>query len=122
MPRLLMCDDEAEVGAFVQKIAEDLGFEMQFTDHSGEFKRIYSNFAPDVIILDLVMPETDGIELLRFLAAQKSEARILVMSGFDPQMRETAKRLGDANRLNMVGTVPKPVRAAELRQVLSGLL
>ena len=120
-PRLLMCDDEPDVGAFVRRIAEDLGFEMHFTHQAGDFAPLYHASRPNVVILDLVMPGTDGIELLRFLAKQRSSARILLMSGFNPTIREAAVLLGEAHSLNMVGIVPKPVRAAELRDLLNRL-
>ena len=119
--QLLMCDDEPDVGAFVRRIAEELGYEVHFTARADHFGRLYRDVRPDVVILDLVMPGTDGIELLRFLAEERSPARILLMSGFDPRMREAARLLGEAHALNMVGTVAKPVRAAELRRLLAGL-
>jgi len=121
-PRLLMCDDNPDIGAFVRRIAEDLGFEMRFTDDAGEFGALYRAFRPQVVILDLVMPGTDGIELLRFLAEERSTAQILLMSGFEPRMRESAKLLGEAHSLSMVGIVPKPVRASELRDRLASLI
>lgn len=121
-PRLLMCDDEPNVGTFVRRIAEGLGFEMRFTDDAGEFGALYRVFRPHVVILDLIMPRTDGIELLRFLAEERSTAQILLMSGFEPHMRESAKLLGEAHFLNMAGIVPKPVRAAELRDLLASLI
>ncbi|WP_159460240.1 response regulator [Tistlia consotensis] len=119
--RLLMVDDEPDVGAFVREVAEGLGFEVAFTDRARQFAALYSSFRPDVVILDLAMPDTDGIELLQVLADAGSRARILLMSGFDPKMREAALLLGKARALRMVGIVPKPVRAAELRLLLAEL-
>lgn len=119
--RLLMCDDEAAVGAFVRRIAEDLGYEMHFTTQADGFGPLYLKVDPDIVILDLVMPGTDGIELLRFLAQQRSRARILVMSGYDSRIRDAALLLGEAHALDMAGVVAKPVRAAELRRLLAGL-
>lgn len=120
-PQLLMCDDEAEVGSFVRRIAEDLGYCMHFTTKADGFAALYREVRPDVVILDLVMPGTDGIELLRFLAQERSPSRILLMSGFDPRIRDAAKLLGEAHSLDMVGVVAKPVRAAELRALLARL-
>ncbi|MPZ10934.1 MAG: response regulator [Kiloniellaceae bacterium] len=119
--RVLMCDDEPAVGAFVRQIAEGLGYEMHFTDQADEFAPLYLSCRPDIVILDLVMPGTDGIELLHFLAKERSPARILLMSGFDPKIREVAMLLGEAHSLDMVGIVAKPVRAAELRERLAAL-
>ncbi len=121
MSRILMCDDEPEVGAFVRHIAEELGYEMHFTSLAGEFEPLYRSCRPDIVILDLAMPGTDGIELIRFLAEERSRARILLMSGFDIEMRELARRLGEAHALDMVGIVPKPVRASTLRELLANL-
>ena len=119
--QLLMCDDEPDVGAFVRRIAEDLGYQVHFTARADDFGPLYRSVRPDVVILDLAMPGTDGIELLRFLAQERSRARILLMSGFDPGMREAALLLGEAHSLDMVGIVAKPVRAADLRTLLAAL-
>lgn len=119
--QLLMCDDEPAVGDFVRRIAEDLGYRMHFTAQADAFAPLYRRVRPDVVILDLVMPGTDGIELLRFLAEERSPARILLMSGFDPNIRHAALLLGEAQSLDMVGVVAKPVRASELRQLLAKL-
>src|SRR3546814_729127 len=119
--RLLMCDDDAEVGDFVRRVTEDLGYAMAFTNEAGDFGRLYQSFDPDLVILDLAMPHVDGIELLHFLAEEHCRALILLMSGLDPAMRETALRLGLAYRLNMAGIVAKPVRAAALRELLDSL-
>lgn len=119
--RLLLCDDEPEVGAFVRRIAVGLGYEVHVTAQAEAFSGLYRAVRPDVVILDLVMPGTDGIELLRFLAQERSRARILLMSGFDPAIRKAALLLGEAHALAMVGTVAKPVRADELRALLAGL-
>jgi len=119
--KLLMCDDEVEVGTFVRRIAEELGYRMHFIAKADGFAPLYREVRPDVVILDLVMPGTDGIELLRFLARERSPSRILLMSGFDPRIRDAAKLLGEAHSLDMVGVVAKPVRAAELRALLARL-
>lgn len=119
--RLLMCDDQAEVGNFVRRVAEGLGYEMKFTDQPDAFGRLYRSFDPDVVILDLAMPAVYGIELLHFLAEEHSRALILLMSGLDPDMRAPALRLGRAYQLDMAGIVAKPTRSAELRDILETL-
>lgn len=120
--QLLMCDDEPQVGDFVRRIAEDLGYRMHFTARADGFVPLYREVRPDVVVLDMVMPDTDGIELLSFLAKEGSRAQIILMSGFNPQMMDSAQLLGEAHSLRMAGVVAKPVRAADLRALLAGLL
>ena len=63
----------------------------------------------------------DGVELLRFLAEEDSRATVLIVSGFDRRVLESAFRLGEALGLRMVGPLEKPVRFQELERVLSEL-
>jgi DNA-binding response OmpR family regulator len=119
--RLLMVDDDPQIGTFVRTVAESLGYETRITEDAEVFKATYRSFSPRVVILDLSLPGTDGIELLAFLAAERHRAHILLMSGFDARVRDAAQRLGEARGLTMAGIVPKPVRVVELRSILESL-
>jgi hypothetical protein len=63
----------------------------------------------------------DGVELTRFLADQKYRGPVLIVSGFDRRVLESAFRLGATLGLNMVGPVEKPVRLEVLEELLSKL-
>ena len=117
--RLVVVDDDAEIGAFVRAVAEGIGFEVEtYTDADG-FEAALGRDDPDLVILDIAMPGTDGIELLRSLAARKSRAAVFIMSGYDASMREMAFRLGEeVGNLDMRQVIPKPVRVADLRAIL----
>ena len=67
------------------------------------------------------MPGMDGVELLRFLAEQDFQSPVLIVSGFDRRVLESAFRLGEALGLTMVGPLEKPVRLEELETVLAQL-
>jgi len=67
------------------------------------------------------MPGMDGVELLRFLAEQDFQSPVLIVSGFDRRVLESAFRLGEALGLTMAGPVEKPVRFEVLQEMLSRL-
>ena len=76
--------------SFLSRVAQGCGYEVRNTDDAVGFKQVYLSWVPDIVILDLVMPQIDGIELLRFLAERASKARILIISGFDPKVLDAA--------------------------------
>jgi hypothetical protein len=63
----------------------------------------------------------DGVELLRFLAAEEYSAPVLIISGFDRRVLESAFRLGEALGLTMIGPLEKPVRFQQLERLLTDL-
>lgn len=117
--RLVMVDDNEAIGGFVRGVAEPLGYAVETYANAAGFEAALERGDPEVIILDLVMPGTDGIELLRRLADRRSRARIFIMSGFDPAHQRMAVTLGESHGLAMAGIIRKPVRAAELRAMLT---
>lgn len=120
-PRLLLIDDEPALAEFLATAAGECGFAPLITAHDAEFRDEFLADPPDMVALDLGMPGMDGIELLRFLAAQDYRAPVLIVSGFDRRILESAFRLGEALGLNMAGPIEKPVRFEALAATLSEL-
>ena len=116
--RILVIDDDVDFADFVRKVAESCGYEVRTTTSPGEFRQWARDWQPTHVILDLVMPEVDGVEILRFLAADLCSARVLIMSGYDGRVVEAARRIGTERGLDIVGTLQKPLRARELRSLL----
>jgi DNA-binding response OmpR family regulator len=116
--QLLLIDDEPAFGRFVADAAEEAGYTAHVTVSAEPFKRMYRDIAPDVVALDLAIPGIDGVELLRFLAEEKCNVPVIIISGFDRRVLESSIRLGEALGLNMVGQLTKPVRLDELTGVL----
>jgi DNA-binding response OmpR family regulator len=120
-PRLLLIDDEPTLAEFLASAAEESGFEPVITDNDEEFRAAFLGQTPQMVALDLGMPGMDGVELIRFLADQNYDAPVLIVSGFDRRVLESAFRLGEALGLTMVGPVEKPVRFEVLEEMLSRL-
>ena len=120
-PLLLLIDDEPFVGRFLSHAAEECGYRALATATADSFRREYRLLAPDVIALDLAMPGGDGVELLRFLAAEKCRAPVLIVSGFDRRVLESSMRLGEKLGLRMIGPLAKPILVSELQVVLGSI-
>jgi two-component system response regulator ResD len=67
MTRLSLIDDERGVTEFIQRVAEEQDFAVHATNGPTSFMESFKNLPPSAIILDLAMPEIDGVELLRWL-------------------------------------------------------
>ena len=116
--RLLVLDDESMVCDFIDQVATGDGFDVVTTLEPNEFASSYRSHEPDVIILDLKISGHDGIEQLRFLATNECQASILLISGMDGRVLNTARRLGATQGLRMTKTLPKPFGPNELRSAL----
>lgn len=119
LPRLLLIDDEPALAAFVAKAADMCGFEPVIAEQDLQFRELFRADRPQMVALDLGMPGMDGIELLRFLASEDFEEPVLIISGFDRRVLESAFRLGEAIGLQMVGPLEKPARLEQLEEILN---
>jgi EAL domain-containing protein (putative c-di-GMP-specific phosphodiesterase class I)/CheY-like chemotaxis protein len=120
--RLLVIDDERGICEFVGEVATDLGFDARLTTRVEDFRAQLRSFEPSLVALDLQMPDVDGIELLRELAAMECSAQVIVMSGMDARVLATAERLGKSLGLKMLGVLSKPMMLDELESTLDKAL
>jgi EAL domain-containing protein (putative c-di-GMP-specific phosphodiesterase class I)/CheY-like chemotaxis protein len=120
--RLLVADEERGVIDFVGRVARQLGYSVASAHTGVEFVRLYESFQPSLILMDLSLPDTDGVELLRSLAARGCTASIMLMSGVDERVLGAAHGLGFSHGLAMCGTVAKPVILSELQTKLAAMV
>ena len=97
------------------------GFAPVIAESDQQFRDKFQENHPQMVALDLGMPGMDGVELLRFLADQEYRDPVLIISGFDRRVLESAFRLGITLGLNMVGPLEKPARLEELETLLNDL-
>jgi EAL domain-containing protein (putative c-di-GMP-specific phosphodiesterase class I) len=115
--KILTLDDDGEIGEIVSSTADGLGMQCVSTAEAGSFSQALT---PDVslILLDLVMPGTDGIEILHMLNERQCRAGIILMSGGGTSLLESAETLGAMLGLSIVGHLEKPFSIAQLEEIL----
>lgn len=116
--RLLIVDDERDFAEFVRIVGERAGYDVRIAASGREFKQLYDSFQPGAVVVDMVMPAMDGIELVQWLADRRSTARVLVISGQSMQYPKMAQRLGEDLGLSVVVPLNKPISVATLSAAL----
>jgi len=106
---------------FIKVIAQEAAFEVRTSNRPADFMESFKQLPPDAVILDLAMPGIDGVELLRWLAQERCQAPIVIVSGFDRRVLDAAGRMGEASGLKIVDTLSKPIRLAAMREALKRL-
>ena len=118
-PRLLVIDDEPDVCQSIRRVAQQHGYEVCVTAKPREFRSSYESFRPDVVMIDIVMPDMDGVEILQQLAASKSGAHIIMMTGYSAGYLSKALDLGRGLGLSSVQGLQKPIKSSELKAALA---
>jgi CheY-like chemotaxis protein len=115
---LIVLDDEPEFAEYVRHVAVNLGYDVRVASNGHTFQQLYHECQPSVIILDMVMPEMDGNEIVLWLTQQEYDASLIIISGYNLDYASDAKRLAEFKGLSSVTALSKPISLAELRAVL----
>lgn len=116
--RLLVLDDDESVCATVAAIAGTVGFEARSTTASEDFFVLLYEWSPSHVIVDLRMPDIDGVSVLRRMATEQIQAAVIVMSGLGVRVLESAARAAAESGLTVTAVLPKPFSPKRLRDVL----
>ncbi|MDF1882325.1 EAL domain-containing response regulator [Sulfurimonas sp. SAG-AH-194-C21] len=117
---VIVVDDEVDLATFVCEVATEQGFESHAYHNGNKFLKEY-DFKADVIFLDLMMPDIDGIEVIRHLGEHKCTTQLVLMSGVDSSILHSAQQLALAQGLNIITTITKPIRLKELKHILDNI-
>ena len=117
--RLLIVDDEIAITRIVGSIAAELGVDFKALNTSLTAAEVFVEYQPDVVILDIVMPGKDGIDVLNDIMNSGIPTQIVLTSG----VSEGYLRLGEAiarfHGGNPVRLLRKPFRHHELVAILT---
>lgn len=106
-PRVLIIDDDKDLSDYVSCVVSDAGFEPLVCNDPSMLGEVYRDDL-NTIVLDIMMPNIDGVEVLRDLAARKCEAGIIIVSGHDLGILRATEKIAIDRRLNFIGVLQKP--------------
>jgi two-component system nitrogen regulation response regulator NtrX len=116
--RILVVDDEADIRDLVQEILSEEGYAVDVASNAAEARAACVQQPPDLVLLDIWMPDTDGISLLREWQHNHSvSAPVVMMSGHG-----TVETAVEATRLGAVDYVEKPLSLAKLLRTVRGAI
>jgi DNA-binding NtrC family response regulator len=116
-PRVLIVDDEPSITFGLSHTLERRGFVVATAATAVEGRAVAPSFLPDLVLLDLRLPDEDGLVLLDEFLARSPAPRVIVMTGF--ALAETAQK---ARRKGAALVVQKPVDIDELLHVLAEMV
>ncbi|MDP1756152.1 MAG: EAL domain-containing response regulator [Pseudohongiella sp.] len=120
--RILLVDDEPFALKLLSHQLEKLGFvnvisHEHAADALAQMELETETFG--LILCDLQMPGMDGVEFIRELVRIGYAGGLVLVSGEDARILQTAEKLSKAHRLNVLGALHKPVSPEQLKQVLN---
>ena len=112
--KILVVDDEPQVRQLMEQFLTDKGFNVRVAENGRQGLAALESFTPDLVLLDMHMPELDGIETLKQLAG-RSPAPAVIMVTVNDDVETTSRLL----QLGAADYVPKPFDLDYLEQAIN---
>jgi two-component system, NtrC family, nitrogen regulation response regulator NtrX len=117
-PHILVVDDEADIRGLLKEILSEEGYEVDVAANAAQARASRARQVPDLVLLDIWMPDVDGITLLReWSAAATDGCPVVMMSGHG-----TVETAVEATRLGAFDFVEKPLSLAKLLRTVERAL
>ena len=120
MAHILVIDDEDLMRQMLRDIIEDAGHEVSVASDGRAGLAALQEKPADLVITDILMPEQDGLELIRDLHREHPDVKILAISGGGTTVK--LDFLPQAQELGAHGALHKPFGRSELLGTIRGLL
>ncbi|MCX7100333.1 MAG: sigma-54 dependent transcriptional regulator [Methylobacter sp.] len=118
IPHILVVDDEPDIRRLVCEILEDEGYQVTMAEDAAAARELKKSNAPDLILLDIWMPDTDGITLLKeWVAEEPLLCPVIMMSGHG-----SVEAAVEATRLGAYDFLEKPLSLAKLLLIVERAL
>ena len=108
--KILVVDDEPDIRSIVKEILEDEGFTVNIAEDADQARQLRKSFNPDLVLLDIWMPGTDGISLLKeWKESNILNIPVIMMSGHG-----TVETAVEATKVGAYDFIEKPLSLAKL--------
>src|SRR5215467_11769417 len=115
-PTILLVEDDAADAARVSHVLSDLGATVWYAETGADARAVLKDAKPDLIMLDLTLPDVDGLVLCAHLKNDADEVPFMVCSEGTTAEKVLSFKLGAED------FVPKPFEAAELQARVEAIL
>jgi CheY-like chemotaxis protein len=119
--KLLVIDDQTGITKVVELIARQLGLDVRSLNSSAQATETFIAFRPDVLFLDMIMPEKDGIDVLNEILLTGIPVKVVLTSGYSDSYLRLAEGVAKFHDNPNVSVLRKPFRREELMKLLSEL-
>jgi len=115
-----LIDDETEMLEMLSDVVEMTGLLVQAFSRATLFFEQVTEFEDDsILVLDLNMPDMDGIEVIRRLSTMAAAPSLILMSGHDSGVLHAAEKLGRARNLDILAYIGKPINLEKFKNLLT---
>jgi CheY-like chemotaxis protein len=116
--KVLVIDDEEAFCVLLARMISKLGYKVM-TSNQAKSAHLDDMTESDIIFIDMMMPEMDGIQVLQVLSSHQIKSEIVLMSGAENDLLATAETLAKRFDLRLIGVLNKPFRESDVRAILT---
>ncbi len=120
--RLLVIDDDPGICTVIARVATALGLHTRMVAEPIVAAEAFADFAPDLVLLDMIMPDKDGIAVLHEMLLTGVPAKFILMSGYGETFMRLASGVAAFHGVERPAVLSKPFRREALVALLRAML
>lgn len=112
--RLLVVDQQLAFVGFARLVGRRMGYETGAVLNPSELAARVREWRPTVLVVEIVLPDLDGIEIIGILSELGFDGHIVLVTAHEPKYLELVRKTAEMKGLRIAACLAKPVRTAEM--------